>query len=127
MDDPERNATIINAVQRHAAVLVQKSLEEGFGLTVAEAMWKQRPVVASAVGGIQDQILDGRDGLLLHDPADLDAFGRLLCRLLTDPELGRQLGRAGHQRVCAEYLHDRHLVQMAELAGAMAAGGPDPR
>ena len=48
--------------------MVQKSLVEGFGLTVTEAMWKGRPVVASAVGGIQDQIVDGRDGLLIHDP-----------------------------------------------------------
>ena len=76
MDDPEENATIVNAVQRHAAVVAQKSLAEGFGLTVTEAMWKARPVVASAVGVIQDQIENGRDGLLIPDPRDLDAFRR---------------------------------------------------
>ena len=59
---------MVNALQRHATVIVQKSLEEGFGLTVAEAMWKARPVVASAVGGIQDQIVDGETGILLPRP-----------------------------------------------------------
>ena len=67
MDDVDENAIIVNALQRHAAVVVQKSLVEGFGLTVTEAMWKGRPVVASKVGGIQDQITDGRDGLLVDD------------------------------------------------------------
>ena len=62
MDDIEENAAIVNALQRHATVVVQKSLAEGFGLTVAEAMWKQRPVVASRIGGIRDQIEDGRSG-----------------------------------------------------------------
>src|SRR4029079_9356025 len=55
-DDIDENAAIVNALQRHAAVIVQKSLHEGFGLTVTEGMWKARPVIASAVGGIRDQI-----------------------------------------------------------------------
>ena len=74
MDDPVENALVINALQRHATVVVQKSLAEGFGLTVAEAMWKSRPVVASAVGGIVDQIADGETGLLVQDPRDLESF-----------------------------------------------------
>jgi trehalose synthase len=68
MDDVEENAAIVNALQRSAVVGVQKSLAEGFGLTVAEAMWKGRPVVASRVGAIQDQVTDGVSGLLLDDP-----------------------------------------------------------
>src|SRR5205085_1282035 len=71
MGDVEENAAIVNALQRHADVVVQKSLAEGFGLTVAEAMWKQRPVVASQIGGIQDQIVDGESGMLIADPRDL--------------------------------------------------------
>ena len=71
MADPDESAAIVNAIQRHASVVVQKSLAEGFGLTVAEAMWKRRPVVASAVGGIVDQIEDGTHGLLVQDPTDV--------------------------------------------------------
>ena len=68
MDDVEENAAIVNAIQRRSTIVVQKSLAEGFGLTVAEAMWKARPMVASRVGGIQDQIVDGVTGILLDDP-----------------------------------------------------------
>ena len=76
MNDVEVNGLMVNAIQRQATVVVQKSLEEGFGLTVAEAMWKARPVVASAVGGIVDQVAPGT-GVLLRDPADLDTFGHV--------------------------------------------------
>ena len=69
MSDIEENAIIVNALQRHAAVVSQKSLAEGFGLTVTEAMFKGTPVVASAIGGIVDQIVDGESGLLVRDSA----------------------------------------------------------
>ena len=69
MSDLDENAIIVNALQRHAAVVVQKSLAEGFGLTVTEAMYKGTPVVASAVGGIVDQIDDGRTGIVGPQPA----------------------------------------------------------
>ena len=71
-------AAMLNAIQRRADVIVQKSLAEGFGLTVAEAMWKARPVLTSRVGGIQDQIRHSTSGLLLEDPSDLAGFGRAL-------------------------------------------------
>jgi trehalose synthase len=64
MDDIEENAAIVNALQRHSSVVVLKSLAEGFGLTVAEAMWKKRAVVASGIGGIRDQIEEGRSGVI---------------------------------------------------------------
>ncbi len=115
MDDIDENAIIVNAIQRHATVVVQKSLAEGFGLTVTEAMWKSRPVLASAVGGIQDQIVDGRDGLLLPDAHDLDGFAELLLRLLDDPASGDRMGRNGHERVRGEFLGDRHLIQYVDL------------
>ncbi len=115
MDDPDENAIIVNAVQRHAYAVVQKSLVEGFGLTVTEAMWKGSPVVASRIGGIQDQIVDGRDGLLVDDPHDLEAFAAVLGRLLTDPALAARLGAAGHARALADFLPDRHLDQYVDL------------
>jgi trehalose synthase len=124
MRDSDENAVIVNALQRHAAVVVQKSLVEGFGLTVTEAMWKSRPVVASRVGGIQDQITDGQDGLLLDDPYDIEALGALLRRVLADPELAAGLGAAAHTRVLDEFLGDRHLEQYGELFSRLVAGSP---
>jgi trehalose synthase len=124
MDDLAQNARIINAIQRHAAVVVQKGIAEGFGLTVAEAMWKARPVLAAAGGGIEDQITHEREGLLVGDPTDLDAFAAALRRLLTDPRLGHRLGQAARQRAREEFLHDRHLGQSASLLTSMLAGDP---
>ena len=115
MADIDENAAIVNALQRHAAVVVQKSLHEGFGLTVTEAMWKGRPIVASAVGGIQDQITDGVNGLLLDDPTDLQAFAATLRRLLEDRAYAEGLGQNARQRVREQYLGIRHLSQYAEL------------
>jgi trehalose synthase len=115
MDDEEENAALVNALQRHAAVIVQKSLQEGFGLTVTEAMWKRRPVVASAVGGIQDQIGDGVDGLLVHDPADLGEFAGLLRRVLIDDALAERLGEAGYRRVRDHYLSVSSMEHWAGL------------
>jgi trehalose synthase len=124
MEDPDLNATIVNAVQRHAAVVAQKSLAEGFGLTVAEAMWKARPMVASAVGGIRDQIVDGENGILILDPSDLDELGRALHRLLTDEPYARRLGVAAHARVRDQFLGDRHLRQYVDLLEAVLAAKP---
>ncbi len=113
-DDPESGA-IVNALQRQAAVVVQKSLREGFGLTVTEAMWKKRAVLASAVGGIQDQITNNVNGLLLEDAKDLESFASLLGRLLADAGLRQRLGEQAHERVRTEYVPLRHLTQYAEL------------
>jgi trehalose synthase len=115
MDDVDENAHLVNALQRHASVVVQKSLVEGFGLTVTEAMWKARPVVASAVGGIQDQVVDGENGLLLRDPRDLDALARALARLLEAPDLAARLGAAARATVHERFLGDSHLEAYADL------------
>jgi trehalose synthase len=115
MADPDEAAAIVNALQRHASVVVQKSLAEGFGLTVAEAMWKARPVVASAVGGIVDQIDRGEQGLLLDDPHDLETFGTTLERLLHDPPEAERLGRNARERATRELLGDTHLALYAHI------------
>jgi len=114
MDDADENAVMVNALQRRADVVVQKSLAEGFGLTVAEAMWKGRPVVASAVGGIQDQIEDGRTGLLV-DAEDLPAFGARVSGLLADPHGAERIGQAAQKRVRDHFLGPRHLGQYVDL------------
>lgn len=115
MDDLEENAAMVNALQRHAAVVVQKSLREGFGLTVTEAMWKARPVIASAVGGILDQIEHGVSGLLLKDPRDLDAYAGALSQILSNPGLGRRLGANARRRAEQNYLGLRLLSEYDDL------------
>ncbi|HEX6247141.1 MAG TPA: glycosyltransferase [Nocardioidaceae bacterium] len=119
MDDVDENAHLVNALQRRASVIVQKSLVEGFGLTVTEAMWKGRPVIASAIGGIQDQIEDGVHGLLLADPHDLDAYGDALEQVFGDDALAAKLGDAARERVLDRYLGDRHLIQYVDLFGTL--------
>jgi trehalose synthase len=114
MADADENAVIVNAIQRRADVVAQKSLAEGFGLTVAEAMWKGRPVVASRIGGIQDQIEDGRTGLLV-EPDDLEAFGDRVAGLLADPHRAERMGEAAQARVRDHFLGPRHLAQYVEL------------
>ena len=115
MDDVQENAAIVNAIQRRSDIVVQKSLAEGFGLTVAEAMWKSRPVVATKRGGIQDQIVHGESGILLDDPLDLEAMGRSVGRLLDDPEYARGLGTTARQRVEDRFLGTRSLIQYEQL------------
>jgi trehalose synthase len=121
MADREENAAMVNALQRGAQIVVQKSLAEGFGLTVAEGMWKGRPMVASAVGGIQDQVVDGETGYLVADPHDLPAFGGAVRRLLADPAHAERMGRAGRQRVIDHFLETRHLRQWVDLIEALIA------
>jgi trehalose synthase len=113
-DDVDENATIVNALQRRADVVVQKSLAEGFGLTVTEAMWKARPVVAGRVGGIQDQITDGRSGILV-DPRDLTAFGNAVEVVLGDRSLAAALGAAAEERVRERYLTPHYLGSYLQL------------
>jgi trehalose synthase len=120
MEDLEENAAMVNAIQRRADVIVQKSLAEGFGLTVAEAMWKARPVLASRVGGIQDQIRHGHSGLLLEDPSDLVGFGRAVQALLTDRDQAQRMGEAAHRRVGSDYLAPRRLIQDLDLIDRVA-------
>ena len=119
MDDRQENAAIVNALQRHARVVVQKSIAEGFGLTVAEGMWKGRPLVASAVGGISDQVLDGETGILVRDATDLAEYGAAVCRLLEDPAGADRMGEKGRQRVLDEFIGVRHLRQWVELSAAL--------
>jgi trehalose synthase len=78
-------------------------------------MWKGRPVVASAIGGIQDQIVDGRTGLLVRDPHDLAEFGDRVLRVLEDQALADAIGRAAREEVRDSFLAPRHLLQYVDL------------
>jgi len=124
MEDVQENAAMVNALQRHARVVVQKSLREGFGLTVTEALWKARPVIASAVGGMQDQIEHGVSGLLLRDPSDLDAFAGAIRQVLANPPLARRLGENGRRRVARNYLGSSILARYADLVERLDLESP---
>jgi trehalose synthase len=119
LERPELNALLVNALQRRADVVLQKSLEEGFGLTVTEAMVKGRAVVASAVGGLRHQVVDGHSGLLV-DPTDIEGVRAALMRLLDDPELRRDLGERARSRALENYtmrrLADDYLRMIARIS-----------
>jgi trehalose synthase len=121
LDDIDENAAMVNALQRHATVVAQKSLAEGFGLTVAEGMWKGRPVIGSAVGGIIDQVAEGT-GILLPDPADLAAFGSAARRLLSDQDQAARMGQAAHAHIREQYVGDMHLLRYAKLLDTLIGG-----
>ena len=125
MHDLVENAVIVNALQRRADVIVQKSLAEGFGLTVTEAMWKERPVVGSRLGGIQEQIEDGRSGLLVH-PLDLEAYGEAVTRLVRDDQLAAEIGHGARMRVRSRFLAPHFLAAHLELAALIAREPGDP-
>lgn len=102
---PESNIEI-NALQRASAVVLQKSLKEGFGLTVSEALWKARPVVASAVGGIPLQVRNKLTGLLSHG---IEGTAYAIRQLLANPEYARWLGENGREHVRHNFLITRHI------------------
>jgi trehalose synthase len=98
------NHILVNALQRVSTVIIQKSLREGFGLTVTEGLWKGRPVVASSVGGIRHQIQDGENGFLVA-PHDIDGFADRIIHLIKNPDAAHEIGRKGK-----EYARERFLI-----------------
>ena len=110
-----QDGALVNALQRRAAVVLQKSLREGFGLTVSEAMWKGAAVVGGNVGGIRYQIEDGVSGFLVYS---VDEAAERIVRLLRDPDLAERLGRAARERVRECFLFTRSVEQYLDLIGA---------
>jgi trehalose synthase len=102
---PDSHRTI-NALQRSAIVVLQKSLREGFGLTVTEALWKSRPVIGGACGGITIQVHDYQTGFLVHSPAGAAYRIRYLLRYAEERQ---RMGRIGHAFVREHFLLTRHL------------------
>jgi trehalose synthase len=106
LDLPPTSHLEINAIQRASTVVIQNSLREGFGLTVTEALWKAKPVIASAVGGIPLQIRHNHSGILTGSPEDLVMY---LKKLLLEPEYARMLGINGKEHVKNHFLITRHI------------------
>lgn len=96
----------VNALQRASDIILQKSLREGFGLTVAEALWKGKPVIASAVGGIPLQISHKYSGILTHS---IEGTAYWIKQLINEPEFAKKLGANGKEHIYANYLITRHI------------------
>lgn len=109
-DDP----ILVNVIQRTSKVVLQKSTREGFGLVITEAMWKGRPVVASNVGGIPTQIVDGESGFLV-DPYDFDGVAETVVRLLENDSLADEIGSNARERVREHFLITRHMSDYLDL------------
>jgi trehalose synthase len=114
-------AVQINAFQRIADVTVQKSIREGFGLTVSEALWKGRPVVGGRAGGIKLQIRDGFDGYLVDS---VEECAQRTVELLADPELSRTMGEQGREHVRENFLATRELNDWLTLFGSLSESVP---
>ncbi|HEY0850760.1 MAG TPA: glycosyltransferase [Bradyrhizobium sp.] len=108
VDDP----LLVNALQRHSAVVLQKSIREGFGLTVAEAMWKGAAVIGGDVGGIRHQITDGENGFLV---SSVDEAAERIVQVLKDPDLRRRLGQLAKETVREKFLMSRLLEDWLDL------------
>jgi trehalose synthase len=107
----------VNALQRASTIVIQKSLREGFGLTVSEALWKKKPVVASAVGGIPVQVIHKHTGLLAHS---VEGTAYQIRFLLSHPEIAARLGENGHEHVKENFLITQKLKRYMTLFLAMA-------
>ena len=127
-DDPEITIvfltnsipTEINAFQRASDIVLQKSIREGFALTVSEALWKYRPVIGGAVGGIPVQIIHGYTGMLVHS---VEGASLQIRTLLKQPELARRLGANGHERVKNQFLVTKLLKRYLLLLLALDSPG----
>lgn len=108
----QQDTALVNALQRHAAVVIQKSLREGFGLTVTEAMWKGAAVIGGNVGGISYQIEDGVNGFLV---STIEEAADRIVRLIRDKDLRSSLGRAAHEQVRENFLMTRLLEDYLDL------------
>jgi len=103
---PPTSSLEINAIQRASTIILQKSLKEGFGLTVSEALWKKKPVIGSAVGGIPAQIIPNLTGALVHS---IDGTAYQIRYLLSHPDIAKKLGEYGHEYVKEKFLITRNL------------------
>jgi len=108
------NNILVNTLQRISAVIIQKSLKEGFGLTVTEALWKETPVVASNVGGIPLQIIDGKTGFLV-EPNDKNGFAERITEILKNPTLSKELAKKGKEHVRKNFIITRMLSDYIDL------------
>jgi len=119
LDLPPWCALEINALQQASTLIVQKSIKEGFGLTVTEALWKSKPTIAGAVGGIPNQVIDKRTGMLVHS---VEGCAYQIRYLLTHPEFAAQLGRNGREHVKENFLMTTNVRRWLLLMRIVLSG-----
>jgi len=120
LDLPPWSALEINALQRASTVIIQKSLQEGFGLTVTEGLWKKKPVVAGAVGGIPLQVIHKLTGLLCHS---VEGCAYQIRFLLSNPQIAARLGENGHEHAKENFLVTRNLKRWLSLFHYLVGSG----
>ena len=112
------NSILVNALQRSSTVIVQKSIREGFGLTVTEGLWKEKPIVATNVGGIPIQIDNGKNGFLV-ETSDIQGFAQRVVQVLKNPKLAEKMGKKGKEVVREKFLITRLLSDYLDLLNEM--------
>ena len=123
LDLPPWCALEINAIQRASTLVIQKSLREGFGLTVTEALWKGKPTIAGAVGGIPNQVIHKLTGVLVHS---VEGCAFQIRYLLTHPEFARRIGTSGREHVKENFLITTNVKRWLLLFGILAGSKPAP-
>jgi trehalose synthase len=108
------NQILVNVLQRVSSVILQKSIREGFGLTVSESQWKETPVVASRVGGIPEQVVDGKTGFLV-EPQDIKGCADRVVTLIKDRKLAANMGKKAKKFIRQKFLITRHLDDYLNL------------
>ena len=115
------NQLFVNALQRFSTIIVQKSISEGFCLSITEALWKERPVVATNVGGIPAQLREAENGFLV-EPYDTTRFADKVVQLIQNPDLAEQMGRKGKEIVRHDFLITRLILDCLDLYSNLLDG-----
>ncbi len=121
MDDPKQNALIVNALQRSSSIIVQNSLQEGFGLTATEAMWKQVPIIVSNAAGLKYQVEHEINGMIIDDATDIDLLSNALNKMLFQPKVREKWGFNGQIRVIEHFTVFSQLKRWLSLFAKLSS------
>lgn len=115
LDNPKQNALIVNALQRTSTIIVQNSIQEGFGLTATEAMWKRKPVLVSNAAGLKYQVIHNKTGQINPDPTDIESLSKTLAYMLNHPKERDKWGFNGQLRVIQNFTLFSQLISWLEV------------
>ncbi|WP_343485621.1 glycosyltransferase [Allomuricauda sp. d1] len=115
LDNPKENALIVNALQRASSIIVQNSIQEGFGLTATEGMWKRKPLLVSAAAGLKFQVAHNKTGLINDDPTNIESLSKALTYMLNHPKERDKWGFNGQTRVIQNFTLFSQLISWLEV------------